>query len=357
MSTTFTYPTNVTLDKVVQEYVIDTSGFLGLQIMPVETSMTQKVQWDEMDNERGMTAPHVLGTEPRIDLRPGSKLREYTPIPFKETDLVKEDELLNSRQLGTLGGAINLNQMMAMLAKARMDKTRIRQEWTIWQALRGRMTINENGVYVDEQFPIQIYTPLVPWNDFANARPIKDFNAIKLLYRGTGATTRGAKAYVNSTTLNWLLENQNQNDLKGFQNSNYLNLTFDIDQLNAILSKRAGLTLVEYDDGCYDAAGNYQTFIADGDVHIVGVRPFGEKIGGWMSTPTLHRIVGGQAAPGYFEILEVNGVPSGIGANSVTISQLGAGKNPKMELTGGVYGGPFMRFGRSVIRMKTGPVV
>ncbi len=352
MSITFTYPTNVSLDRVIQEYVIDTSGFIGLDIMPVETAMTQKVQWDEMDNERGMTAPHVLGTEPRIDLRPGSKKREYTPIPFKETDLVKEDELLNARQLGTLGGAINLAPLMARIAKGRMDKTRIRQEWSIWAALRGQMTINENGVYVSETFPIQQYAPLVPWNNFATAAPIKDLNAIKLLFRGTGATPRGAMAYLNSTTLNWLLENQNKDDLKGFQNSNYLNLTFDIDQANSILTKRGLPMLMEYDEGYYDKDGNYQTFIADGDVHIVGKRPMMEKIGGWMSTPTLHRVVSGQAAPGYFEILEVNGVPSGMGANSITIGQLGAGKNPKMELTGGVYGGPFMRFGRSVVRMN-----
>lgn len=354
MPTTFTYPTNVSLDRVVQEYVIDTSAFIGLQIMPVEESQTQKVQWDEMDNERGMTAAHLLGTEPRIDLRPGSKLREYTPIPFKETDLVKEDELLNARQLGTLGGAINLSPLMGRIAKGRMDKTRIRQEWTVWAAMRGTMTINENGVYVSETFPIQQYTPLVPWNNFETAAPIKDLNAIKLLFRGTGATSKGAMAYVNSTTMNWILENQNQNDLKGFQNSNYLNLTFDIDQVNAILTKRGLPMLVEYDEGYYDEDGNYQTFIHDGDVHIVGKRPMMEKIGGWMTTPTLHRVVGGQAAPGYFELLKVNGVPSAFGANSISIAQLGADSNPKMELTGGVYGGPFMRFGRSGIRMAVG---
>ncbi len=353
MGLTFTYPTNVALDMVIQEYVIDTSMFKGLQLLPVEEAMTQKVQWDELDNERGMTAPHLLGTDPRIDLRPGSKLREYEPIPFKESDLVKEDELLRARQLGTLGGVININAIVARLAKARMDKTRIRQEWTVWNALRGQLTINENNVFVSETFPVQQYTPLVAWNNFANAAPIKDFNAIKLLYRGTGATIQGAMAYINQTTCNWLLENQNPNDLKGFQNSNYLNLTFSLEETNKILAARGLPMLMVYDEGYYDEAGIFRTFIEDGDVHIIGKRPLGQAVGNWISTPTLHRVKNGMPAPGFFEILEVNGMPSS-GATTISLADLGAGKNPKFELTGGIYGGPVLRFGRSVIRMDVG---
>lgn len=354
MSLTITYPTNVALDKVIQQYVIDTSGFKGLEIMPVENAMTQKVQWDELDNERGMTAPHLLGTDPRIDLRPGSRLREYTPISFKETDLVKEDELLRARMLGTLGGVVNINTIVATLAKARMDKTRIRQEWTIWEALRGQLTINENGVFVSETFPIQQYTPLVPWSDLQNATPLKDFNAIKLLLRGTGATDKGAIARINQTTANWLLENQNPNDLKGFQGANFTQLPFSLDQINTILTARGLPTLEVYDEGYYDKDGTYKTFIHDGDVHLEGKRQRGERTGNWISTPTLHRSVNGMPAPGFFEILEVNGMPSN-GATTISLAELGAGKNPKFELTGGIYGGPAMRYARSNIRMATAP--
>ena len=352
MSLTITYPTNVALDKVVQQYVIDTSAFKGLQIMPVEEAMTQKVQWDELDNESGMTAPHLLGTDPRIDLRPGSRLREYTPIAFKETDLVKEDEILRARMLGTLGGVVNINTIVAQLAKSRMDKTRIRQEKTIWDALRGQLTINENGVFVNESFGVRQYTPLVPWSDLVNSRPLKDFNAIKLLFRGSGATDKGAIAYINQTTCNWLLENQNKDDLKGFQGSNFTQLPFSLDQINTVLTAR-GLPILEvYDAGYYDSDGTYHTFIADGDVHIEGKRPFGQRVGNWISTPSLHRVVNGMPAPGFFEILEVNGMPSN-GATTISLAQLGAGKNPKFELTGGIYGGPAMRYARSMVRMAT----
>ncbi len=350
MSRTYTYPTNVALDRVVQEYVIDASSFMGLQILPVEPAYTQKVQWDELDSERGMTAPHLLGTDPRIDLRLGSRLREYEPIAFKETDLVKEDELLRARQLGTLGGAINITPLIARIAKARMDKTRIRQEWTIWEALRGQLTINENGVFTSETFPVQQFAPTTPWSNLAAATPLKDFNAVKLLFRGTGATIAGAEAIINQTTANWLLENQNAADLKGFQGANFTQLPFSLDQINTILAARGLPKLVVNDTGFINNNGVFETFVKDGDVHIVGRRPMNEKVGAWISTPTLHRVVNGVESPGYFEILEVNGHPSG-GATSISMAQLGAGKNPKFELTGGVYGGPALRFGRSIIRM------
>lgn len=350
MSRTYTYPTNVALDRVVQEYVVDASSFMGLQILPVEPAYTQKVQWDELDSERGMTAPHLLGTDPRIDLRPGSRLREYEPIAFKETDLVKEDELLRARQLGSLGGAINLNALMARIAKARMDKTRIRQEWTIWEALRGQLTINENGVFVNETFPVQQYAPIVPWSNLATSTPLKDFNAVGLLFRGTGATIGGAEAIINQTTANWLLENQNAADLKGFQGANFTQLPFSLDQINTILAARGLPKLVVNDTGFINNNGAFETFVKDGDVHIVGKRPMNEKVGAWISTPTLHRVVNGVETPGYFEILEVNGHPAN-GATSVSIAALGTSKNPKFELTGGIYGGPALRFGRSIIRM------
>lgn len=351
MGLTFKFPTAVVLDKVIQEYVIDREALLGLKIMPVENAWTQKVQWDEMDAERGMTAPHLLGTDPRIDLRPGSKLREYEPIAFKETDLIKEDEILRARQLGTLGGVVSLNQLAARLVKARMDKTMIRQEWTIWQALRGHLVVNENNVFVDETFPVQQFAPTTPWSDLDNSKPLADMNAVKLLLRGTGSTIQGAKAYINQTTMNWLLENQNDADLKGFQNSNFVNLSFSIDELNKVMIARGLPQFEVYDEGYYDENGVFRLFIEDGDIHIIGKRSMDEKVGCWFATPSLHRTQNGMPAPGYFEIPEINGMPSA-GAVSISLAELGASKNPKFELTGGIYGGPVLFFGRSVIRMN-----
>ncbi len=353
MGLTLTYPTNNELDLVVQEYTAQTEGFIGAEILPEEDHYTQKVRWDEMDADRGMTAPHTMGGDPKVDKRPGSKTREYEAIPFKETDMLKENEILRARELGTQNGVINLDREITRIAKARMDKTKIRVEHTTWQCLRGTLSINENGVILNETFPVQQYDTLVPFSTVATATPLKDFNAVKLLFRGTGASAKGAKAYLNETTFNWLLENQNANDLKGFQNQNFVHLPYSLEEINKILVARALPTLVSYDEGYIDEDGNNQTFIQDGEIIVVGVRPKGQKVGAWAKTPSLHRELNGNAAPGYFSFLEVNGQPNQ-GATSVNMTALGMGKNPKIEHTGGVYGGPLLRFARSVVRMYVG---
>lgn len=348
MGLTLTYPTNVALDTVIQEYTAQTDDFIGAEILPEEDHYTQKVRWDEMDSDRGMTSPHAMGSDPKIDKRPGSNTKEFEAIPFKETDVVKENELLRARELGTLGGVINLDREITHIAKARMDKTKIRVEHTRWQCLRGTLSINENGVKVTETFPVQSFDSTVAWNTFATATPLKDFNAVKLLFRGTGASAQGAKAYLNETTCNWLLENQNAADLKGFQNQNFAHLPYSLEEINKILVARGLPMFVSYDKGYIDEDGNYQTFIQDGEVIVIGAR--NEKVGGWARTPTLHRNANGLPAPGYFSFLEINGQPNS-GSMSVDMQALGMGKNPKIEHTGGVYGGPLLRFPRSVVRM------
>ena len=347
----YKYPTNVSLDMVTQEYVAQTEKLRGEQLMPFEDTATQVVQWDELDAERGMTAPHVMGTDPKIDTRPGSRLREFEPIPFKETDLVKENELLKARQYGTLGGVVNLNETVARIAKARVDKNRLRAEWTRWQAFRGQLLIFENGVRVNEEFPVQQHTPLVPFNDRANAQVLREWNAIKLKFRGTGASAQGAIAIGNSVTIASILENANAADLQGFRNENFRNTNYDVSEVNKIFSARGLPTIEENDEGYIDEDGNFQTWVQDGELLIFGKRPAGQAIGKWLMTPTLHRQRNGMPAPGMFEIIEVNGMPSN-GSTSVNMGQLGMHKNPKIEITGGLYGGPVLYYPRSIIKVN-----
>lgn len=350
---TYKYPTNVALDMVTQEYVAQTEKLRGEELMPFEDSETQVVQWDELDAERGMTAPHVMGTDPKIDTRPGSKLREFEPIPFKETDLIKENELLRARQFGTLGGVVDLNAVCGRIAKARVDKNRLRAEWTRWQAMRGQLSMFENGVRINESFPIQQFTPVIPWDDRAASFILRDTNAIKRMFRGTGASIKGAVAFGASETISAIIENNNPDDLGKFHGDNYNEATYSVEDANKLFSKRGLFTLVEMDEneGWIDEDGDFQPWLAPGELIIVGTRPKGQKIGGWKMTPTLHRIKNGMPAPGMFEIIEVNGQPSS-GSQMVNMVQLGQSKNPKIEITGGLYGGPVLYYPRSIIKVN-----
>jgi hypothetical protein len=350
MGLQLTVPTNSELDLVIQEYTNKPDEFIGATILPDEDHYTQKVRWDEKDTDRGMTAPHTMDADPKIDKRPGHKTREYEPGAFKETDVIKESEMLRARELGTMSGVIDLGRTVAEISQERMNKTKTRVEWLRWQTLQGSLTIDENGVKISETFPIQTYDAEDGWDTHADATPIKDFNAVALKFRATGASAQGAKAYMNQTWLNHLLENQNAADLKGFSNSNFVNLTYSLEELNKILTARSLPIIVPYDKGYIDETGTFQLFIPNGVCIVVGNRQ--EKIGGFLRTPSLHRQVNGQAAPGYFSIIECNGMPN-VG-QTIDMGALGQGKNPKIEITGGVYGGTALRFPRSVVKMNVG---
>jgi|CXWL01.1.fsa_nt_gi hypothetical protein len=347
---TLTFPTNAELNEVVQAFEASPEDYIGKQILPDNESMFQEVRWDERDHDRGITSAHTMGTDPKTGTRQGSRTRSYTPIPFKETDLLKEDEILRSRQLGTMAGTLDLSEEIARIAKDRFDKTEARKEKLRWDTLLGAIAINENGVKVDETFPVQTHDVAVAFGTAATAAPLKEFNAVKLKFRKTGASADGAKAYLNQTTANMLLENQNAGDLKGFQNANFTQLPYSIDEANKVLKVRGLPELVVYDEGWVDDNDDLQLFIPDNRIIVVGKRKKGQSVGDFMSTPSLHNNRNGQPAPGFFSIIEVNGSPSEqVGA--VSMGQLGSSKNPKVEITGGIYGGTRLIYPKSVIVM------
>lgn len=350
MSVIFRFPTNVSMDQATQEYFIQRDKMVGDEIMPFVDLLTQRVQWDELDSEVGMTAPHNMRSDPHIDSRPGSRLREYTPIPFKETEVITEDEILQARAFGTLGGVVDLSQLIGQRIRAREDKTFIRAEWCRWQALQGRLQVAENGVVVDESFPVQTYDPIVDWDNRDNASPLRDDNAVSLLFDGTGASADGAIAYANRKTINWRLENANAKDLQGFRGSNFRNVTFSVNDMNKIQEDRGLPTYKVYQEGYIGRDRNFHTYIPDGVVIVAGKRPMGQKVGDFGMTPTTHRTKNGLPAPGFFSILEVNGTGT-VGSAEISMAALGSSKNPKVEITGGVYGGPRIKYPRSIVKM------
>src|SRR5260370_41642937 len=196
---TFTFPTNVSLDLVLQEYVVRRDKLRGLQLAPFIDLRTQKVRWDLRDNVRGLTKTHVMGTDPKIGRRPGSTLKEYSPFYFKEADLIKEDEILRSRELGTLGCVISMDTEVARTMKDRVDKNFLRAESLVWQMFTGLITLDDDNVKASETFPIQTLDGS-NWGDLANGVPLKDFGDVGLKFPGSGATGDGAIAVMNQKT-------------------------------------------------------------------------------------------------------------------------------------------------------------
>jgi hypothetical protein len=344
------FPTNVEMDVTTQEYTRDASKLEGQQILPITPKQAQKVEWDERDNVLGMTAIHTMDTDPKVRKRRGSKRHSFEPIPHKESELVKESELLKVRAFGTLGGVINIEELVMDAFRDAMTLDDVRIEWEIWQALLGELIINENGYQLDEVFPVQQYTPNVPWNHREGAFPLRDHNAIAQLFAPVGASAEGAVERMNQKTFNALLENINTDDLRGFNVNNFRAASFDITQLNTLLSSR-GLPIIKvYDEGCHDDAGVFRRFIPNGKSVIVGKRSAGQKIGDYVTTPSLHRTANGAPAPGRFAFITVNGEVNGLGMQAgVSLTDLGGVGNPSIGIVHGVYGGPRILYPRSIV--------
>ena len=346
---TFKFPTPVELDFMTQEYVVNRERFRGQQIIPFKETMLPTVQWDELDNERGMTSAHQQDADPKIVDRPGSKLREYTPIFFKESEIIKESELLNARALGTLNGMISMDDLVATRLKARIDKDFIRAEWLIWSMLNGAISINENGVVVSETFASPTYTPSVNWDQHATATPLADPRAIALALRGTGASGQRAIVMINQTDMNHVLANTNANDFFGFVNENFKKTTYSVEELNRILSANALPSFEVYDEGYIDSSGTFQTFITNGRPVVLGKRNGSMPLGNFMLTPSLHEERNGMPAGGFFSVITVNGQPSN---GAITLNELGSAENPKIKITTGFYGGPTQYYLRSINRVQ-----
>jgi hypothetical protein len=240
--------------------------------------------------------------------------------------------------------------VVARIIRDREDKNFIRAESLRWAAFRGRIDIAENGVRVREDFPVQVYDPLVEWDDRANATPLRDMAAASQLLIGTGSSAEGAEAVLRTSTFNLLLENTNDADIRLLQ-ANAGSVVYDLETVNKLMERRKQPKFRLYDEGYHDEDGDFQFFVDYGDIHIIGKRPKIQKVGAVAMTPTMHRIKNGMFAPGMFTIIEVNGQAS-MGSLPFDITEVGKHKNPRLEITGGWYGGPFLRYPRSVIRLR-----
>lgn len=347
MSRIYLIPTNSEIRGPIQNYIQNVDDLLGLQLCPFEDSMAQFIETDVRDHEEGMTAAHVLGTDPEIDERAGSKKFKYSPLHFKETDVMNEADILRARQLGTYGQPVDLMTEVTRIARNRAVKTLTRVEWTIWQMFGGRLQITEGKVKVDEKWDgVQEHEPVALWSNLEDATPLTDLDIAGDKFDGTGASMEGAIVAANRQTWRLVMQNQNDADLKALDRTQWGNFRFMFSALAKIIEDKCGAIIKSYDKG-YMQGGQFHKFLTTGQVRIIGKRAGDEKVGKWWRTPSMHITKNGQEQPGYFVIVEANGK-----ASTGSVAELGQSKNPKIEITGGVYGGPNLDFEDNVIGME-----
>ena len=91
-----------------------------------------------------------LGSDPKLVEARVLKTLAQKPAHFKEAQRLNERDLLLVRGLGTEDRTRMAGRLVTMAIEDLSLRVDTRVEWAIWQALQGSLTINENGVYVDQ---------------------------------------------------------------------------------------------------------------------------------------------------------------------------------------------------------------
>jgi hypothetical protein len=290
----FIYPTSAELRSIDQELVVrGRAGRIGLDIMPVRGVNAAKVRWTQQDNYVGLQQMRGLDGEPLHVKRIGQNTYEYEPGVFGEFQDITETELtIRAGSVDVATTPIDVQDLVVGAKNQLVGRELDRQESSVWKLLTtGTIEITLagiNGTQIgwSESFDIQTYTAAVGWGTSGSATPLLNFQAVGQLGIGRGVNFgASATAYMNSYTANNLLNNTNTSDLGGRRvgGGNTINTLADIRQM---IVAQEGPRIVTYDAG-YIADGvgqEFQLFIPNNKVVVVGSRPSGARIGEYILT-------------------------------------------------------------------------
>lgn len=331
------FPTTYELTHIVRNRVVNTAAFIGTTFCPVVNVFSHTVDYDVLEAGFGMTKPHMLGKDPQPVQMPKQTTKRQGSAYWKDTFRIDEAELLYLRQAGSLNE--RAGRMRATEVMLQMDnRVETRLEWLRWQVLtQGGIQIDENGVQYNVVYGLPDMEDLSgtqdAW-DTATADPISHIGEWLLSYRGTGA--KGRTIYMNQFTANLFVKNKTVRDLlkqSGFAGQLSLGRVPEAIQLLV-----PGITVVIYDEGFLDENKNFQLFIPDGQLVIMGKSSFdNELVMDFGTTISLHNGGIDNPQPGKFAIVEDKSVVE---------------KNPYVDITTGIYGLPRVYHPNWILRAK-----
>jgi hypothetical protein len=256
-------------------------------VFPIEDDEDDVLRWEQLDNYKGLQQIRGLDGDPPKVQRTGAKSYLAQPGVFGEQATIDERELTKRRKFGSFETHMDVTDLVRMTQDFLIGRELDRMRYVGWTlATTGTISIQDkDGVtmYADT-FPLQTFTAGVSWATLATATPLANLRAIKLLQRGHSVDF-GSRAvlYVNQTTANNLMNNQNAADLfgrRGMYGATFNSLAND----NAILLEN-GLPQIEvYDGGYYNDQGVFTLYIPNNTGVLVGMRPGGQPVGNYRRT-------------------------------------------------------------------------
>ena len=342
------WPSTRNARRVIEHIPVDDEMHVGAQILPMNTTdyMDGEIRMAERAVITGYTQPHELGADPCYVKPNGVRLLATGGAYHKETALITERDMIKHAQLATEFLQARGAELFADRVNQLNRRCNTLVEKLRWDALAlGSVTIDptvsgSKGVEIDIDYRLPAaFNPVVDWADPTQSTPALDlFETIKPT-AGQGALRW--EAYMNWCTAEAMAASEGAlNKLDRIRNMNTTGaLALDELDQDALLALFPRLVtrlerIVVYDGGYQpDGASDVYAedvvktrFIPDGHVVLIpveikeAVQPSG--VGDWASTPA---VVDGELQAGKFLIVDDSHVRT---------------KNPRVEITGGVYGAP-----------------
>lgn len=346
----FIYQTNYVLQEIDADLMArGREGRVGLDIFPETPKNAAQVRWIQTDNYFGLQQMRGLNGQPSHVQRLGNKQYVYEPGYYGEFELIDEQELVTRA-----GGApldttpIDVGDLVAAADAQLIQREYDRKEWLAWQALQGTVNVTIGGVNgiqraYSDTYAVQTYSATVPWGTTATATPITNFQGVQQLQVGHSVDFGpGATAYMNQVTANRLLNNSNSADFGG-RRTQYGATINNVTDVGSYWQAQGLPRIVIYDAGIQptatSTAAQYQKFIADGKVIVIGKRPGGARVGEMQLT---RNAMNPNLAPGSYRFMK--DYANGVNAPKEV--------PPRIEIHRGWNGGPAVLYPSAIVVMS-----
>lgn len=279
--------TNILLNEIVRNIKTDTSKFIGQSFCPLVSVPADKIEWDVITGESGMTpaVSKYAASPPRKVMVMAHKI--FNTASWREKIILAASDLTLLRRPGTWDQPYGQELITQHLVNLNIRlETRI--EYLIWKAITaGAITITQTDPAITYTVDYGVsgdfkVTATPYWSSASTATPVTNIEAWELLFRGTGA--EAAKIIMNKKTYGYLLANA---EIKSWYAYTYGR---ELVAGSSLGPKLCGLDLQVYDGGYTDeSTGVFTPFIPDTVVLIQAQGPAGEQVMDFATSPSAYK--------------------------------------------------------------------
>src|SRR5688572_8477721 len=179
---TFSFPTAAELRRVAQDKLPNLIAQRPIfDIMPIETSDSHILLWEQEDNYVGLQQIRGLNGAPGRVKKTGAKRFVMQPGVYGEYTTIDEQELTERRQWGTFDAPVSIDDLVMKEQDRLLGRRLDRVEKIGWDLLTaGTFSVaGPDGLtYQTDTYALQTASAAVPWATSATATPLADFRAV-----------------------------------------------------------------------------------------------------------------------------------------------------------------------------------